>query len=90
MWGLATLSCQKTAQRGQALREAGGREAAVGRSLLALKGLRVLPAVLLSLSPGDKSSSHRHWIHGVYFLKVGLLSLMRHSGPFPSPLLQEN
>lgn len=76
MWGLATFSFQKTAQRGQVLREAGGREAAVGRSLLALKGFKVLPAILLGLSSGDKSSNHGHWIHSVYFLNVGLLSLM--------------
>ena len=81
MWGLTTLSCQKTAQRVQVLREARGQEAAVGRSLPALKGLRILPAALLSLSSGDKSSNHRDWIQSLFlkswssFLDATLRSL---------------
>ena len=89
MWGLTTLSCQKTAQRVQVLREARGQEAAVGRSLRLWKGseFSLLPC---SVSPPATSLPTTGTGYSLYFLKVGLLSLMLHSGPFPSPLLKEN
>ena len=83
----ATLSSQKIAQSVQARGKVLG--CCCGTVPSGSEGAQnspCCPAALLSLSSGDKSSTHRDWIHSIYVLEVGLLSSMLYLGPFPSPL----